>query len=246
MLRPERVRAGDVLVAMAASGLHSNGYSLARHVLLDIGRMPLHGHVEEFGRTLGEELLIPTRIYARDCLAVIAETDVRTFAHITGGGLAAQPGARAAARRWRPWSSAARWTPAPVFGLIAARGRVERAEMEKTFNMGVGMVAVLPPDDVDRALAVLTARHVPAWVLGSVRRAAATPAGGRRCRARGSCCAATTRASDRHLSPRARRPPSPPAPAGRPSAGRGARPRGGRARRACGRRSAGACGPCPP
>jgi phosphoribosylformylglycinamidine cyclo-ligase len=63
-----------------------------------------------------------------------------------------------------------------VFGLIAARGRVERAEMEKTFNMGVGMVAVLPPDDVDRALAVLTARHVPAWVLGSVRRAAATPA----------------------------------------------------------------------
>ena len=99
VLRPERVRAGDVLVAMAASGLHSNGYSLARHVLLDIGRMPLHGHVEEFGRTLGEELLIPTRIYARDCLAVIAETDVRTFAHITGGGLAAQPGARAAARR---------------------------------------------------------------------------------------------------------------------------------------------------
>ena len=64
------------------------------------------------------------------------------------------------------------WTPAPVFGLIAARGRVERAEMEKTFNMGVGMVAVLPPDDVDRALAVLTARHVPSWVLGSVRRAA--------------------------------------------------------------------------
>ena len=174
VLRPERVRAGDVLVAMAASGLHSNGYSLARHVLLDIGRMPLHGHVEEFGRTLGEELLIPTRIYARDCLAVIAETDVRTFAHITGGGLARNlervlpPGVEAVVERGT-------WTPAAVFGLIAARGRVERAEMEKTFNMGVGMVAVLPPDDVDRALAVLTARHVPAWVLGSVRRAAEPP-----------------------------------------------------------------------
>jgi phosphoribosylformylglycinamidine cyclo-ligase len=159
---------------MAASGLHSNGYSLARHVLLDIGRMPLQGHVEEFGRTLGEELLIPTRIYARDCLAVIAETDVRTFAHITGGGLARNlervlpPGVEAVVERGT-------WTPAAVFGLIAARGRVERAEMEKTFNMGVGMVAVLPPDDVDRALAVLTARHVPAWVLGSVRRATEQP-----------------------------------------------------------------------
>jgi phosphoribosylformylglycinamidine cyclo-ligase len=62
------------------------------------------------------------------------------------------------------------WTPAPVFNLIASRGRVQRAEMEKTFNMGVGMVAVLPPDDVDRALAVLTARHVASWVLGEVRR----------------------------------------------------------------------------
>ena len=85
VLRPERVRPGDVLVAMSASGLHSNGYSLARHVLLDIGRMALHGHVEEFGHTLGEELLTPTRIYARDCLAVAAG-DVRTFSHITGAG----------------------------------------------------------------------------------------------------------------------------------------------------------------
>ncbi|HEY4418162.1 MAG TPA: phosphoribosylformylglycinamidine cyclo-ligase, partial [Pseudonocardia sp.] len=88
MLRPDRVRPGDVLLGMGSSGLHSNGYSLARHVLLDIARMPLAGHVEEFGHTLGEELLVPTRIYARDCLALAAETSVRTFAHITGGGLA--------------------------------------------------------------------------------------------------------------------------------------------------------------
>jgi phosphoribosylformylglycinamidine cyclo-ligase len=171
LLRPERVRPGDVLVAMGASGLHANGYSLARHVLLDIAHMSLHGHVEEFGHTLAEELLVPTRIYARDCLAVTAETDVRMFAHITGGGLARNlervlpPGVEAVVDRGS-------WTPAPVFGVIAARGRVERAEMEKTFNMGVGMVAVLPADDVDRALAVLTARHVPSWVLGSVRRVA--------------------------------------------------------------------------
>ena len=170
MLRPDRVRPGDVLLAMGSSGLHSNGYSVARHVLLDIARMPLEGHVEEFRYSLGEELLVPTRIYARDCLALAAETGVRTFAHITGGGLARNlervlpPGVEAVVERGT-------WTPAPVFKMIATRGRVERAEMEKTFNMGVGMVAVLPPDDVDRALAVLTARHVPSWVLGEVRRA---------------------------------------------------------------------------
>jgi phosphoribosylformylglycinamidine cyclo-ligase len=169
MLRPDRIRPGDVLVALGSSGLHSNGYSLARHVLLDIGRMPLEGHVEEFGHTLGEELLTPTRIYARDCLALTAETSVRMFAHITGGGLARNlerilpDGVEAVVERGS-------WTPAPVFKMIATRGRVERAEMEKTFNMGVGMVAVLPADEVDRALAVLTARHVPAWVLGEVRR----------------------------------------------------------------------------
>jgi len=174
MLRPDRVRPGDVLVAMGSSGLHSNGYSLARRVLLEIARMPLAGHVEEFGRTLGEELLVPTRIYARDCLALAAETAVRTFAHITGGGLARNlervlpDGLHAVVERYS-------WTPAPVFNLIASRGRVERAEMEKTFNMGVGMIAVLPADDVDRALAVLTARHVDAWVLGEVRRGPGEP-----------------------------------------------------------------------
>ncbi|OLT01561.1 phosphoribosylformylglycinamidine cyclo-ligase [Pseudonocardia sp. CNS-004] len=169
MLRPDRIRPGDVLVALGSSGLHSNGYSLARHVLLDIARLPLEGHVEEFGHTLGEELLAPTRIYARDCLALIAETSVRMFAHVTGGGLARNlarilpDGVEAVVERGS-------WTPAPVFKMIATRGRVARAEMEKTFNMGVGMVAVLPADEVDRAMAVLTARHVPAWVLGEVRR----------------------------------------------------------------------------
>lgn len=167
LLGPDRVRAGDVVIAFGSSGLHSNGYSLARHVLLEIGRIPLSGHVEEFGRTLGEELLEPTRIYAKDCLALIAETEVRAFAHITGGGLAANlarvipPGLHAVLDRGT-------WTPAPVFSLIAHRGRVERAEMERTFNMGIGMVAAVASEDVDRALAMLTARHVPAWVLGEI------------------------------------------------------------------------------
>jgi phosphoribosylformylglycinamidine cyclo-ligase len=174
MLGPERVRPGDVLIALASSGLHSNGYSLARYVLLELARMPLDGHVEEFGRTLGEELLEPTRIYALDCLALAAESNVRTFAHITGGGLARNL-ARVLPRGLVAVCERGSWLPAPVFGVIAARGRVERAELEKTFNMGVGMVAVLDPEDVDRALAVLTARHVPAWILGEVRRTRDVP-----------------------------------------------------------------------
>ncbi|MGW0516844.1 phosphoribosylformylglycinamidine cyclo-ligase [Crossiella sp. NPDC003009] len=169
LLGPDRVRPGDVLIGMGSSGLHSNGYSLARHVLLEIGRMPLEGHVEEFGRTLGEEMLEPTRIYAKDCLALAAEADVRTFAHVTGGGLAGNLG-RVIPKGLIAELDRGSWTPAPVFALIAQRGRVEKPEMEKTFNMGVGMVAVVAPEEVDRALAVLTARHVPAWVLGEVRK----------------------------------------------------------------------------
>jgi phosphoribosylformylglycinamidine cyclo-ligase len=169
VLGPERVRPGDVVIGMASSGLHSNGYSLARHVLLEIHRMSLAGHVEEFGRTLGEELLEPTRIYAKDCLALAAETQVRTFCHVTGGGLAGN------LERVMPHGLVAEidrgtWTPAPVFGMIAQRGRVDRVEMEKTFNMGVGMVAVVGPEDTDRALAVLTARHLDCWIVGTIKK----------------------------------------------------------------------------
>jgi phosphoribosylformylglycinamidine cyclo-ligase len=169
VLGPERVKPGDVVIAMASTGLHSNGYSLARRVLLEIDRMDLGGHVEEFGRTLGEELLEPTRIYAKDCLALAAETQVRTFCHVTGGGLAGNlervipDGLMAELDRGT-------WTPAPVFAMIAQRGRVERAEMDKTFNMGIGMVAIVAPEDTDRALAILTARHLDCWTLGTVKK----------------------------------------------------------------------------
>ncbi len=167
VLGPDRVRPGDVVIAMASTGLHSNGYSLARHVLLEIDHMNLAGHVEEFGRTLGEELLEPTRIYTKDCLALAAETQVRTFCHITGGGLAGNL-ERVIPRGLVAELDRGTWTPAPVFGMIAQRGRIERAEMEKTFNMGVGMVAVVAPGDTDRALAVLTARHLTCWPVGTI------------------------------------------------------------------------------
>jgi phosphoribosylformylglycinamidine cyclo-ligase len=169
LLGPDRVKPGDVIIAMASSGLHSNGYSLARKVLLEIDRMSLAGHVEEFGRTLGEELLEPTRIYAKDCLALAAETQVRTFCHVTGGGLAGNL-ERVIPKGLMAELDRGTWTPDPVFAMIGQRGRIDRAEMDKTFNMGVGMVAIVAAEDTDRALAILTARHLRCWNLGTVNK----------------------------------------------------------------------------
>jgi phosphoribosylformylglycinamidine cyclo-ligase len=168
LLGPERVRAGDVLIAMASSGLHSNGYSLVRHVLLDRAAWPLDRHVDELGRTLGEELLEPTRLYARDCLELIASIDVHAMAHVTGGGLAAN------LARVMPSDLAGRverttWAPPPVFGLVAEVGKVERAELEATLNLGVGMVAVVSSSDADRAVTALTGRGLTSWVCGEIQ-----------------------------------------------------------------------------
>ncbi|AEX44886.1 phosphoribosylaminoimidazole synthetase [Corynebacterium diphtheriae HC01] len=168
VLGPDRVRNGDVVIAMASSGLHSNGYSLARHVLLEKAGLPLDGHMEEFDRTLGEELLEPTKIYTKDCLALADECEVHTFCHVTGGGLAGNL-ARVIPEGLTAELSRATWTPGQIFRTIETIGQVPQVEMEKTFNMGVGMVAVVAPKDRDRALAILTARHIDAWELGTVR-----------------------------------------------------------------------------
>ena len=169
ILGPDRVRPGDVLIALGSSGLHSNGYSLVRHVLLERGGLSLDASPELLGdRTLGDELLVPTRIYAADCLALAADCGARAFAHITGGGLAGNlvrvlPAGLAAA------VDRASWTPPAVFELVRATGDVPRAELELTFNLGVGMVAVLPSDRAGDALELLAARDVPAWTLGEIR-----------------------------------------------------------------------------
>lgn len=167
VLGADLVRAGDVVVAMASSGLHSNGFALVRHVLLQGARMRLEAMVDELGGPLGEQLLIPTRIYAKDCLSLVQESDVHGFSHVTGGGLAANL-ARVLPQHLSATVDRGSWSPQPIFELVQGRGKVEQAEMERTFNMGVGMVALVAPDDLDRALALLTARHVPAWVAGEV------------------------------------------------------------------------------
>ncbi len=167
VLGPERVREGDLVIAMGSSGLHSNGYALARHVLLTASRMRLDRYVDEIESTLGEALLTPTRIYARDCLALIADVEVHAFAHITGGGPASNI-ARVVPDGLVAELDRGTWTIPPIFHLIADRGRVGEEEMERTFNNGVGMVAIVAPDDKDRALAVLSRHNVHAWEAGRV------------------------------------------------------------------------------
>jgi phosphoribosylformylglycinamidine cyclo-ligase len=166
LLGPERVRAGDAVIALASSGLHANGYSLARQVLARAG-LALSAEVPELGRTLGEELLEPARIYARDCLALAAETRMHAFAHVTGGGLAANL-ARVLPADLGAVLDRATWRPPPVFGVLARAGKVAAGEMERVFNMGVGMAAVVAADDAHRAVSLLAARRVPAWVAGEV------------------------------------------------------------------------------
>ncbi|MER6309544.1 phosphoribosylformylglycinamidine cyclo-ligase [Streptomyces sp. NPDC001739] len=167
LLGAERLRTGDAVIAMASSGLHANGYSLVRHVLLDRAGLRLDQHLAELGRTLGEELLEPTRIYAAACLALTRATEVHAFAHITGGGLAGNL-ARVVPDGLHATVDRATWTPGPVFGLVGTAGQVERRELERTLNMGVGMIAVVPPESVTTALTTLAAHGVDAWVGGEI------------------------------------------------------------------------------
>ncbi|MFE8988896.1 phosphoribosylformylglycinamidine cyclo-ligase [Streptomyces collinus] len=167
LLGADRIRTGDAVIAMASSGLHSNGYSLVRHVLLNQAGLALDAHIEELGRTLGEELLEPTKIYSLDCLALMRTTEVHAFSHVTGGGLAANL-ARVIPDGLHAIVDRSTWTPAPIFDLVGRTGSVERLELEKTLNMGVGMIAIVPQESVDVALATLTDRGVDAWVAGEI------------------------------------------------------------------------------
>jgi len=131
--------------------------------------MRLDTVVEEFGRqrTLGEELLTPTKIYAKDCLGLIEEAEVRALAHVTGGGI---PGnlVRILPEHVDAVVNRSTWRPQSIFELIQAKGRIDDAEMEATFNMGIGMLAIVSAADADRALAYLTGRGIDAWQVGEI------------------------------------------------------------------------------
>ena len=173
VLGADRVRAGDVVVAMGSSGLHSNGYSLVRHVFFQRAKWTLDRVVPELGTTLGEVLLTPTRVYAKHCLELIQELNggderpLHAMSHITGGGFAANL-ARVIPDELSVRIDRSTWTPAPIFGLVgAARGRAAAGAGEDAEHGG-GMVAVLDPSAADAAIAALAARDIPAWVCGEV------------------------------------------------------------------------------
>jgi phosphoribosylformylglycinamidine cyclo-ligase len=170
VLGPERVREGDAVVAMASSGFHSNGYSLIRRVVTAAG-LDLHATPAGLHRPLGEELLEPTRIYARDCLALVAELGVEkvhAFAHITGGGLAGNT-ARVVPDGLVAVLDRGTWALPPAVRLLEEHG-VPREESERAFNCGVGMVAAVAPEAAEAAVAQLNAAGVPAWVAGTIGR----------------------------------------------------------------------------
>ena len=183
-LGAEKVRAGDVLIALGASGLHSNGYSLVRRVIEHAG-WGLEREVPEFGRTLGQELLEPTRLYTRVCLAMLetlsspaAPGPVHALSHITGGGLAANV-ARVLPAGLIADVDRASWTVPPVFSTVRELGSVPWEDLEGTLNLGVGMVAVVEPGVVDAVLRVAEGSEIPAWVLGEVHDAGKYEAQGR-------------------------------------------------------------------
>jgi phosphoribosylformylglycinamidine cyclo-ligase len=174
LITGKTIRPGDALLGLASSGLHSNGYSLARRVLLEDAGLALEAKVEGLARPLADELLEPTRIYVKDVLALREVVEVRGLAHITGSGI---PGnlPRCLPQGTRAVLRSSRWPRPPLFDVIAKLGHVEPSEMLSTFNMGLGMVCVLPEKDVPAALALLRSRGVPAFDVGRVEAGAGEP-----------------------------------------------------------------------
>ena len=163
----ERIAEGDALIAVASSGLHSNGYSLVRHVLLEQAGWTLDRHVDELGRTVGEELLEPTIVYAADLLALAQHSEVHAMCHVTGGGLANNL-ARVMPSHLTATIERSTWSPAPIFRIVQKVGAVSQSDIEQTLNMGVGMVIALPGDQVSEALEFLAGRGLTAWQCGTV------------------------------------------------------------------------------
>lgn len=163
-----RVQAGDVVVGIASSGVHSNGYSLARKALLERAGLALEAHVDTLGETLADALLRPTRIYAKTVQALLASgVDVRALSHITGGGL---PGnAPRVLREGLGFALDAKSWPLPkIFSLIQQHGEVSLHEMRRTFNMGLGMLAIVPASDAARTIEACVSAGDAAFLVGTI------------------------------------------------------------------------------
>ncbi|HEX9859572.1 MAG TPA: phosphoribosylformylglycinamidine cyclo-ligase [Nitrospirota bacterium] len=158
---------GDALVGFASSGLHSNGYSLARKVFFDELGLQVDSRVPELGGTVGEELLRPTRIYVKTVLSLIEEFDIKGLAHITGGGITDNlprvlpEGCRALVKRNR-------WLPGPIFRFMQERAGIDTDEMYRDFNMGMGMIAVVDAKDAGEFVKAARKLGEDALVIGEI------------------------------------------------------------------------------
>ena len=166
------VRAGDVVLGVASTGLHSNGFSLVRKLVFETLRHRIRDRLPTLGQRIGDALLTPTRIYVRPVLRLLRDgVPIHAMAHVTGGGLTGNlprvlpRGCRALIRRGT-------WPVPPIFGLLQGAGRIAEGEMFRVFNMGIGFVLVVPPDAVPAARAALAAAGIPAWPIGEIRRGA--------------------------------------------------------------------------
>jgi len=162
-----RISPGDCLIGLASAGLHSNGYSLARKALFEAAGYRVDTYCPELGRTVGIELLTPTRIYVKTVLDLLEKFDLKGIAHITGGGITEN------LPRILPEGTAARlernsWPVPPVFGLIQKIGRVADEEMFRTFNLGLGMILVIPSGQAGDCLARLAEINERAYLVGQV------------------------------------------------------------------------------
>ena len=162
---------GDVLLGLGSTGFHSNGYSLVRKVFLDEAKLDLASKPADLNTTLGEALLCPTRIYVRALRRLSASGLMKGAAHITGGGLVDNPTRMfAAGAKLKLQIDPRTWQPSPLFAMLARLGRVEPAEMRRTFNMGIGMIVAVPAGAADAAQSILELEGEKVFTIGSVER----------------------------------------------------------------------------
>jgi len=170
LLGAERVKAGDLLLAMPSSGFHANGYSLIRQIV-KTNNFQFDYFISEYQMTMGEVLLTPTEIYARDCLLLIKSLGekIRGFSHITGGGIAENT-ARVIPKGLTATYDRSTWQLPIAMEFFAKHGSVPQADMERTWNCGIGMVAIIDPSVSDLAIRSLAARGMKSWVAGEVKK----------------------------------------------------------------------------
>lgn len=163
----KKIRPGDMLIGLTSSGLHSNGYSLARKICFDVKKLENNAYIEELSRTLGEELLEPTRIYVKACLPLFEAFDIHGLVHITGGGFYDNI-PRILPQGCAVTVDTGAWTVPPIFSLLKEWGGVDKNEMYRTFNMGIGMILIVPPQDTEAIMNNLAGRGEKAYAIGTV------------------------------------------------------------------------------